>query len=332
MLESNISILIPAYKPDLALLERCLASIRFHNQSHPQIVIGLQGEAAIEDLCRKYDAELLHFEPPSAYRTRKALIPYAKNKYLVWFDCDDYLEPNAIDLLEDSVSTGFDLYVFNLKRRDGVLFGPKSHEILKTNREIVEKFYQDDSIPNSLCVKLVRSEVAFKTVYPEVDIFQGDDLLISYFLVKGCKTAEFLPIVIYNYADPTNSSSEKVRSNNFFDIAMVDGMVIDHDFDSGGKPIFKNASLLKNCLDTLFLACMNNDLKSLIKNYDKNFALVSETAKLNCYVDSVKADFKKILSFRGKVKLHMFDLYRFGRFKRLRFLVWVILFFKRKLC
>ena len=67
---SNISILIPTYHPDLALFEKCLASIRLFNRSHPQFVVGLQGDASIEELCEKYDAELVRFDPPSSYKTR----------------------------------------------------------------------------------------------------------------------------------------------------------------------------------------------------------------------------------------------------------------------
>lgn len=319
---SNISILIPTYHPDLALFEKCLASIRLFNRSHPQIVVGLQGDASIEELCEKYDAELVRFDPPSSYKTRIKLISYAKNDYIWFIDCDDTIRPNSVDLLEDFILTNSDVYIFgftNLLKKEVV---PATKRLLK-GKEILNDFYSSDSIPNSLFAKLIKKAVLDTVSFPDIDIFQGDDLVISFFALKECSSLEFVPLVLYNYDLNTFSASKNVSWTHFCNMVVSTSVVSNKFYDKNGILACRNRELLSFTLKTFFLMCINGHLPLAIEQFS-DFSSSKYTQGFLTYYLSVSRLYRKQVNLKYKIEAYLFDQFRRKHFRWCSLIIGII--------
>lgn len=322
MIKSNISILIPAYNPDLVLFEKCLASIRLSNKSHPQIVVGLQGDAPIEELCEKYNAELVRFEPPSSYKTRIKLISCAKNEYIWFIDCDDTIRPNSVDLLEDSISSNSDVYIFgftNLQKKEVV---PTSKRLLEQNG-ILEDFYLSDSIPNSLFAKLIKKAVLDTASFPDIDIFQGDDLVISFFALKECSSLEFVPLVLYNYDLNTNSARKNVSWKHFYNMVVSTSFVSDPSYDKNNFLPCRNRDLLSFTFKTFYLMCINGHLPFAVEHFSE-FISSKYTQSFLAYYSSVSRLYRKHVNFKYKIEAYLFDQFRRKHFRWCSLLIGII--------
>lgn len=188
--DSSISILIPAYHPNLELLEECLRSIR-QQDYQVETIIGLQSDENITDIAKKYEVKVIKYEHPSVYKTRIDLLTEASGEYIWFIDCDDLVATKSIDYLEKIISLfpGSDLIVVNLLRfvNPGEIpafvcspFSYKAYDI----EEIREMFYENE-IGHGIVQKIFRKDL--NVSFPDIDIFMAEDVVLSNTILNAAK-------------------------------------------------------------------------------------------------------------------------------------------------
>ena len=116
----NYSFIIP-HKNCPDLLQRCVDSIP--ERDDVQIIVVDDNSASDKKPyldCRKIDLVLLNLEQSNgAGRARNVGLQYAKGKWVLFADADDYYSDGFINILDNYVSKTMDILYFNFIYKDG---------------------------------------------------------------------------------------------------------------------------------------------------------------------------------------------------------------------
>lgn len=150
-MENMVSIVVPVYNMG-EKLEKCIDSLIAQTYSNIEILLIDDGSTdnsflVCQQLAQK-DSRVKVFQTKNqgAGPARNYGIEQASGKYIYFPDADDYLEPNAIEILERNMSSnGCDLVVFGYKNvnQNGEVQGIKEYEPMVWEAEAVRKDYSD---------------------------------------------------------------------------------------------------------------------------------------------------------------------------------------------
>lgn len=220
-----ISILIPVLRPNLTLLEMMLASIR-KNEMQAKILIGLQSKEDISAICKKYNAEVIYFEKPSLYLTRIGLLARCTSEY-VWFaDGDDLFIPHAIDYVCNLLLTykpDICLVRFRKFTSNNI---PEINDFSNTlewidKDRLLLNFYSG-RIPNAIFTKIFKRESFPVKIFPKIDVFMGEDALITNILFTNCRSQNLkLDSPLYLYRISSSQGSSVFKFNHLYDLLKV---------------------------------------------------------------------------------------------------------------
>lgn len=144
---------------------------------------------------------------------------------VLFLDSDDYLELNAIDVIEGTIlRENCDMVVYAMQRVYGgeVLKGHRARDIyigvIEDKRQLYRVVFNHSQY-NSLCrkaisVRLLR-EIAATDYSNYYHIRHGEDLLQSMPLYEKCVKAVFIPDVLYNYTYNPKSITTSIRYENY---------------------------------------------------------------------------------------------------------------------
>ena len=100
----SISVIIPVYNAE-KYVSRCIASVQAQTYSHWQMILVDDGskDKSLE-ICQKYAGadnriHVIHQENAGPGIARNVGLEYAKGKYVVFIDSDDYIEKDYFQLL-----------------------------------------------------------------------------------------------------------------------------------------------------------------------------------------------------------------------------------------
>ena len=119
MINIKYSIIIP-HKNSSDLLERLLKSIPRNDCFQILVIDDYSTDAeckSIELLSKVYNFELYSNESKTAGGARNTGLKYAKGKWILFADSDDYYEPQMYSLLEKYVDSDYDIIFFNVTSR-----------------------------------------------------------------------------------------------------------------------------------------------------------------------------------------------------------------------
>ena len=153
--------------------------------------------------------------------TRSTLVDKAKGEYCVFLDADDCLTPNALELLDKTITLYDepDCVMFGLERvLNGASLGVSSdsQELLLFDKlSLYKKVLSSDSY-NSVCRKCTKTNLLRQfDVRPYANIHMGEDLIRSLFIYKECKSVLFIKDVLYLYRMNPTSITHTVEEDNF---------------------------------------------------------------------------------------------------------------------
>jgi cellulose synthase/poly-beta-1,6-N-acetylglucosamine synthase-like glycosyltransferase len=137
----KISVVIPEYKEDLAIFERCLRSV-VENKPDEIIVVHDDQRAEIIDLAKKYGATVYSF--PVSVGKRRALVQgwtMARGDIIVQIDSDVVLHANAINEIVKPFSddTVMGVQGKSLVYRTNSWFSWRMSQLIEFNRDISNK-------------------------------------------------------------------------------------------------------------------------------------------------------------------------------------------------
>ncbi|MCI8847714.1 MAG: glycosyltransferase [Oscillibacter sp.] len=202
-----ISVIVPVYNVE-ACMERCLDSILA--QTYPSVEAILVDDASTDNsgaVCDRYaacDARItaIHFPEnrgPSAARNEG--IRQAQGAYISFVDSDDYIEPDMLETLYQSmVDHGTEVSAcgaFGIALKDG----PAA---VYSQAEAVRRLAQGTPFNHVPWGKLYHAELVKKRPFDE-GVYYSEDLLFLYQLLKQARRVSYVPDRLYHYVQREGS-------------------------------------------------------------------------------------------------------------------------------
>ena len=179
----NYSFIIP-HKNCPDLLQRCVDSIP--ERDDVQIIVVDDNSASDKKPyldCRKIDLVLLNLEQSNgAGRARNVGLQYAKGKWVLFADADDYYSDGFINILDNYVSKTMDILYFNFIYKDG-----RTGDVLSLHCQ--KHFLEYDGSKKSLdqvkfhhnmpWTKMISREYISRNGFLFEETINGNDILFS---------------------------------------------------------------------------------------------------------------------------------------------------------
>lgn len=236
----KFSVLIPVYNVEKYLAE-CIDSVLNQTYDNYEIILANDGSTDNSlEICRRYEAEndkitVYSKKNEGLFKTRYFLLTKAKGDYTVFLDSDDWLERDALAVLNDSVNEDNpDCIVYRIKEHKNghvaVWEGEndfKEKVVIKDKPTVAQMVLFDQSY-NSMCIKAVRRGLIGKVEMNNMGhVVHGEDLVRTLEVLKNCTTFVFLPDALYNYRRNDASITRSITASNFKIDFTVEKAVID---------------------------------------------------------------------------------------------------------
>lgn len=211
---NKVSIVVPIYNMGNRI-ENCVESILKQTYENIEIILVDDGSKdnsleVCNNLAKKDDRiKVYHTENRGSGPARNHGIENASGEYIYFPDADDYLEPNAIEVLEkDMREGGYDLIVFGFKNIaiDGTVRNIKDYpDMVLTGDEIRSDYYDYMTITSKYGIqgapwnKFFNMRVIreYGVEYPPLRRHQDEGFIARY--VDKVKNVHFIPDVFYVY-------------------------------------------------------------------------------------------------------------------------------------
>lgn len=209
-----VSVLLPVYNVE-DYLSICLESILAQTYQNLQIVLlddGSQDNSSV--ICKKYAqkdkrVEFYQQKNKGVAETRNNLLSYAKGKYILFVDSDDWIELDMIEKLvylsefhkADIITCG---YVINdaLCKKDD-----ETYQIW-SKKEAVYQFLRHVNFRGFLWNKLIRTNL-FHNERFQKDISYGEDALMCWYILQKVKNVLITNMSLYHHRINNNSISNE---------------------------------------------------------------------------------------------------------------------------
>lgn len=300
-----ISIIVPIYKVE-EYLPRCLDSII--NQTYKDLEIILVDDGSPDkcgDICDKYAEmdnriKVIHKKNGGLSSARNTGLEIASGDYIAFVDSDDWIEPNAYELLLDAIeSMDADIAIIGYRWTDGVL---NQGDIQIGQNRLLNKDNLWDEIltklNNASWNKLYKAKLLGDTRYP-IDLIHGEDLIFNLEYINRCDRGVINDTVVYNYfIRPDSITGSGFSDKKFMEITVKDEVLkmVEDLYPS------KRSVAEKFC----FRARMNI-LRSMHKSrQEENYAV--EIEKIREYIFRNYKNVSTTLRFKEKIE---YILYRY---------------------
>lgn len=209
-------ILVPVYNTEKYIRE-CIMSILNQTYENFEVILVDDGSpdhagAICDDYAQK-DSRIyvIHKENEGQLSARSAAITYVKHNcpqnhaFYVFVDSDDYLQPNALEVLADVIEKKHcDVVIYGIQQVDDEkrvsVFDTAPYTGSVTDKRELYKMVFFDMKFNSLCRKAISCSLFSNIDWrPYYHIRHGEDLLQSIPIYKNCSKAEFIDTILYNY-------------------------------------------------------------------------------------------------------------------------------------
>ena len=213
----KVSIIIPVYNTGKHI-EKCLNSIANQTKkTELEVIIINDGstdnsEEIIKQHIEKYKDVLnikYYFkENEGVAKTRNFGIEKATSDYIMFLDSDDYIETNALEILEKYIEQDIDLIKFKLQRvdeQDNIIEevnGPVFDKI--TGQEAFNKLYGEDVLLDSPCVYVIKKKLFVQNNFKFQRTYHEDFGLIP-FIILVAQTMISISGYLYKYVQAPDS-------------------------------------------------------------------------------------------------------------------------------
>ncbi len=225
VLQMMFSICIPVYNAE-KFLNDCVDSVL--NQSYQSFEIILVDDGSKDgsfSICNAYaqmDKRIRCFTKKNEGQLATRLFAFSKacGNVIVCLDSDDYLESNALELLNKYfVEFKCDCIYFGWRRfSDTEKLKQKNTFKLEVIEDCREKYIRifEDSNCNSMSLKAFKKQLLPKSDYSFFyKLRMAEDLVQTVGIIKNSKKVVFVPEILYNYRINPKSVTENVCVNNY---------------------------------------------------------------------------------------------------------------------
>ena len=309
---NEVSIVIPMYNSEKSI-ERCLNSIKLQTYHNYEIIIiddgSTDGSLLVCEKFKKINDKILFKiikqknKGPSA--ARNIGIENASGKYIIFVDCDDYLEEDFIEKLlnnhEEKVMVRSN---YKVKKNNKIL--EIKHEKGVVSIDCFIKKILDGSFVGCVWGCLFETKI-LKKIQFDLDLYFMED---SLFLIKYVYNLEYVKFVDTNYIyclnlDSITSSKRNVLNNiiSFTKSLDIINDVTNHNYNNNidNKKIIlieKEISKINKC----------TQLKKIVNN-NTFIEIMSKIKKINIKKNLYKLYFD-IINNKNYVLLYLYNIVR----------------------
>lgn len=244
--DALVSVIVPIYNAE-SELKKCLDSILYQSYHSLEILLIDDGSKDNSlDIISKYmeiddRIKCFHQENAGVSSARNLGIDKANGKYLAFIDADDWVSPNFIERLVDTIQ-GADLAIVDLS--DG------KHEPIRPGKKgMISResffYYILCKIQGSCCNKLfIRSKIENERIrFPENVYYSEDTIFVmNYYLF--CSKVIYCDEILYHYEFHSKSVTHKSEFKNF-NIKRVTLLILSEKLDIWYK---NENNFIKSCM------------------------------------------------------------------------------------
>lgn len=213
MTQPKISIIVPVYNSEKYLCS-CIDSILLQTFSNFELILVDDGSKDLSPtICDNYAlkdnrVKVVHKENGGVSSARNIGISVAGGGYLCFFDSDDTVEPNALQVMYDIINKdNIDLVIAGYNRYDengNKIFGmsPKDVEALSIEAALKEMYCpKDKEYQGYLWNKMFRSDIISESAltFNESIAFNEDRLFITQYICASSRKVAYTTTPVYNY-------------------------------------------------------------------------------------------------------------------------------------
>ncbi len=223
------SIIIPVYNAE-KYIKRCIESILNQEYMDLEIIAINDGslDSSLEILKSFHDSRLkiLSIENQGVSNARNMGLSYAKGKYVIFLDADDYLSPDCFEVLDNIISTEYSIYAFCYQ-----VTGVEEIEVKRIQKYNVLKLSKETVIdylvhPNQKKISNSRFNTVWAKVFERNILKQndicfnnklnvGEDSLFFLEAVLHSETVIFVNYCMYYYFTNNNSITHTYKENMY---------------------------------------------------------------------------------------------------------------------
>ncbi len=216
-MESTLSVIIPCYNGEKTL-DRCLASLLAQSVSTWECILvddgSTDGTAALLAAYAAKDPrfQTLRIQNSGTSRAKNLGLDKAQGSLLMFLDCDDYLEPHALELLQNTLEqTLADVAIGHLLYEDGTgaplpntpplpvqSAGEKGKVQLLSIAQAAEIVFKGQPFAGHMHGKLIRRDKLQSLRFRE-DLSVYEDMLFLLTYLQGSKKAAYVPTLVHHY-------------------------------------------------------------------------------------------------------------------------------------
>lgn len=205
-----VTIIIPVYGVE-KYISKCVQSILDQTYTNLEIIPVDDGSkdncgAILDEFARKDNRiKVIHKQNEGLIAARKSGFGVSTGEYILFVDGDDWLEPDAVEVLyekaeQEKADVTFGLYHGVDENGKEVFRSAFLHESLSLDRDQYIKLMFNQKISGSVCVKLYRRHLFTPQSFSFARKYAaGEDHLINCETFKYIQRAAGVPDVLYNY-------------------------------------------------------------------------------------------------------------------------------------
>lgn len=225
MKNPEISIIMPVYNSE-KYLGKCIDSVLSQSFSNFELLLIDDGSTdRSPKVCEEYakkDSRIRvnHKENGGVSSARNMGLSDVRGGYLCFFDSDDTLEQNALQLMYETISNGnYDLVIagYNRYDEDGTkIFGMSRKEVetLSIDSALQEMYHpKDEEYQGYLWNKMFRSDIVKKAglKFNERIVFNEDRLFITQYICNSNCEVAYTTTPVYNYVVRTSGAMGSLK-------------------------------------------------------------------------------------------------------------------------
>lgn len=261
------SIIVPAYNVE-TYLARCLDSLVRQGDVIYEIIVVDDGSTdKTLEIARKYSKKykmikVFHQKNVGLARTRRNGISKASGKYCLTVDSDDWLDDNALTLIDEIITKygGVDVlkfkFIYDPSGRVAKDYKNDGKVLNKDEVEEVRKGLLLANTYNNLCNQVFRRDLYLKAYRDEFDgINYGEDLIVNLNLLGRSEKIFLFNKALYHYYDNTGSLThtvsvgtiKKCLSDGYSVYKERVGLLNDYDVPDVDSSVLKRILLMSVC-------------------------------------------------------------------------------------
>ncbi|PAF53130.1 hypothetical protein BKH42_07515 [Helicobacter sp. 13S00482-2] len=228
MKNPKISIIIPAYNVEESITRTLDSCISQSLEEIEIIIVDDCGNDSTIHIAQGYvqkDPRIYILHNPKnlgTFRARFEGAKIAKGEYMLFLDGDDYIEKRTCEILyTKAIQEYVDIVFFGIKFFPKKLSKAPIKNITKTlkNEQVLKETFLNSSTPPwSICGKLYKRELIFKTIknlsFIDEHLVMAEDLLQNFALITLAKSSIGIRNKLYVYCESNSSITRNIKTRD----------------------------------------------------------------------------------------------------------------------